>query len=495
MRHIETDIKTGARRLLKMPGKDGRLLNGITRRWMFSNIFVFAIIIVLFVSVFAVSIYGYYYTSVQNGLETKAQTATDFFAAYITKTYAEYYDSAYQYATDFEDADTIELQFINTSGKVVVSSYSTPAGTAPGTPDVEQALNCGKISVWQGRDRNTGERIVSVSAPMIYTTGDVIGIMRYATSLRLVDHEVMVNSMTVGAGGVVLMLLIVLTNMFFLNSVVRPVRDMTSTAQRIAEGSYGVQIPKDYKYKDEIAELVDAINEMSLKISQAERTQTEFISSVSHELRTPLTAITGWAETLSYDPGLDSDARRGVSIMLKESQRLTKMVEELLDFTRMQDGRFTLNVEPLDVGAELEDAIVGYGELLRQEDITVEYVPYDGDLPLISGDGARLRQVFLNLMDNAAKYGRAGKRIVVSLTCSESDLVISIRDYGPGIPEDELEKVKEKFYKGKSKERGSGIGLAVCDEIVKYHGGALVLRNAPDGGLIAEVRLPLPETK
>ena len=488
-------LRNAVRSRLKWPDKNGHLINGITRRWLFSNVFVFIVIIFIFVAVFAVSIYGYYHSSVQTGLETKAQTATDFFASYITKTYAEYYDSAYQYATDFEDADDIELQFINTSGKVVVSSYSTPAGTAPGTQDITQALSRGEISVWQGRSNSTGERIMAVSAPMVYTNGEVIGIMRYITSLRIVDHEVLVNSMTAGAGGVVLMLLIVLANMFFLNSVVRPVRDMTSTAQRIAEGSYGIQIPKNYKYRDEIAELVDAINEMSLKIGKAERTQTEFISSVSHELRTPLTAITGWAETLSYDDGLDEDARRGVSIMLKESRRLTKMVEELLDFTRMQDGRFTLNVEPLDVGAELEDAIIGYGELLRQENITVDYIPYDGDLPLINGDGARLRQVFLNLMDNAAKYGRAGKRIVVSAALETDAVVIRIRDFGPGIPEDELDKVKKKFYKGNTKERGSGIGLAVCDEIVRYHGGALVLRNAPDGGLIAEVRLPLPETK
>ena len=111
---IQARIKPRIKKYLQAPKKDRRLLNGITRRWLFSNVFVFIVIIVVFVSVFAISISSYYYTSVQNGLETKAQTATDFFASYITKTYAEYYDSAYQYATDFEDADSIELQFINT---------------------------------------------------------------------------------------------------------------------------------------------------------------------------------------------------------------------------------------------------------------------------------------------------------------------------------------------------------------------------------------------
>ena len=112
---------------------------------------------------------------------------------------------------------------------------------------------------------------------------------------------------------------------------------------------------------------VESINDMSIKISQSEKAQTEFVSSVSHELRTPLTAITGWAETLEYDPELDEDARRGIGIILKVARRLTGMVEELLEFTRLQDGRFTLNVEETDVEAVLEDVIFTYTELLRQE--------------------------------------------------------------------------------------------------------------------------------
>ncbi|MBE6949466.1 MAG: ATP-binding protein, partial [Ruminococcaceae bacterium] len=104
---------------------------------------------------------------------------------------------------------------------------------------------------------------------------------------------------------------------------------------------------------------------------------------------------------------------------------------------------------------------------------------------------ARLRQVFLNILDNAAKYGRKGKRIIVSVNYDSSFISIRIRDFGPGVPEDELEHVKKKFYKGNSQERGSGIGLAVCDEIVKYHGGTLTLTNADGGGLLITIRLPI----
>ncbi|MCD7768912.1 MAG: HAMP domain-containing histidine kinase, partial [Oscillospiraceae bacterium] len=212
-----------------------------------------------------------------------------------------------------------------------------------------------------------------------------------------------------------------------------------------------------------------------------------------HELRTPLTAITGWSETLAYDEAITGDSRRGITIIAKESGRLTKMVEELLEFTRIQDGRFNLNVETVDVAGELSDAIFSYGTLLKQEGMTVEYAEPEEDIPCILGDPARLKQVFLNIMDNAAKYGRAAGRMVVTIGATDNWVVIRFRDFGPGIPPEELPFVKKKFYKGSGKARGSGIGLSVCDEIITRHKGRLVLENAADGrtGLVVTVMLPV----
>jgi len=261
-------------------------------------------------------------------------------------------------------------------------------------------------------------------------------------------------------------------------------------SKRIAEGSYGVQIGNNYQ--DEIGDMVGAINEMSLKIAQTEKIQTEFISSISHELRTPLTAITGWGETLIYNEQLDSESKRGIAIMLKEARRLTKMVEELLEFTRMEDGRFTLNIEMIDVAAELEDAIFTFRELLHQDELEFDYESDMDEAPLIPGDPNRLKQVFLNLFDNALKYGREGKRIEVSIAMSGDFVRIGIRDYGPGAPDDEIDIIRMKFYKGSnSKERGSGIGLAVCDEIIKYHGGSMELSNPEGGGFLVTIFLPV----
>ena len=327
--------------------------------------------------------------------------------------------------------------------------------------------------------------VFAVCALVIAATAAALLSMALEGALRLR------SGLILGGGALAIILAVVVTDRYFIRSVTGPVRELTALSRRIASGSYGIRAEK--RHDDEIGELTDAINDLSEQIGRTEKTMTEFISSVSHELRTPLTAITGWAETLAYDEAISGDSRRGISIISKESGRLTKMVEELLEFTRIQDGRFSLNVTRLDVAGELEDAIFTYGELLKREGIQVEYRPPVDDMPEILGDPERLKQVFLNIMDNAAKYGRAAGRFSVTIGATAEWVVITFRDYGPGIPEEELGLVKRKFYKGSGKERGSGIGLAVCDEIVTRHEGRLTIGNAADGqgGAVVTVMLPV----
>ena len=278
------------------------------------------------------------------------------------------------------------------------------------------------------------------------------------------------------------------TNLRFLRTITEPVLSLTDMAKRISSGSLGIQADKPCD--GEIGMLFDSINELSAELARSERLQTEFISSVSHELRTPLTAITGWSETLEYDENIQGDSRRGISIISREAGRLSKMVGELLDFTRIQGGRFKLNIERMDAEAELADAVMTYSQLARQEGMELVYTPPEEPAPLINGDPERLKQVFLNIIDNAVKYGRGGEKIAVSFKSGGGNVMVNVRDFGPGIPADELGHVKERFYKGSSSQRGSGIGLAVCDEIVSRHRGTLSIENAGGGGVLVTVKLP-----
>lgn len=466
---------------------------GIRRRWLRNNVLLMALAVVAGVFIFSLYSARYYVSAVQKDLERKAQTATDFFANYLAVNYAEYYQSAYKLTEEFDEKDRLELQFVDVSGKIQISSYGLTAGGSPGTPDITGALENRRMSAWTGSSPSTGERIMAVSSPIIYKNGQLIGVMRYVSSLKVVDSAVLRSVALAALVGLLVLAIEILTGVYFLRSIVAPIGEITGTARRIADGGYGVTIDK--KFNDEIGEMADAITDMSVKIAQSEKIKSEFISSISHELRTPLTAISGWGETLYEQENLPEDTRKGINIIIKEARRLTTMVEGLLEFTRIEDGRFTLNVKKIDISEELEESIFTYGEILRQENMELEYIPYDGDMPLISGDGERLRQVFLNILDNAAKYGKAGKRIVVEIGLEPEWVVVSVRDFGRGIPPEELPNVKLKFYKGSSKERGSGIGLSVCDEIVRLHKGQLIIENAEGGGVRVTVKLPIDEAK
>lgn len=466
-------------------------VRGLRQRWIVNTVAPVFILLMLIVVLFSVGIASYYYQSVRAGLENKAQATADSFTSYFMTSFTEYSRRAANYAENFEDKDHIELQFITSGGRVMVSSTSNlTAGLAPGTRDITQALSSGERRPFQGYDPQTGESILSVTCPLTFN-GRVVGALRYVTSMRLVERQILFSILFVLLVASVCLGMVIIANLLFINSVVEPVAVVSDAAKRISAGSYGFQV--ENRYADELGELVDNINDMSLKIGRNEKMKTEFISSVSHELRTPLTAINGWGETILESTEQDPEQlRRGLGIILRESRRLTNMVEELLDFSKMEDGRFTLQMEEVDVQAEFEDAIFTYRELFRQEGIELEYEPGDELLDPIPGDPERLKQVFCNVLDNAAKHGGAGKRIAVSIGREGDMEVIRVRDFGPGIPEEELPFVKQKFYKGSSKARGSGIGLAVCEEIVHLHNGVFDIGNAAGGGCVVTIRLPVP---
>ena len=467
-------------------------LRGLRQRWIINTVMPVFILIVLIVVLFSAGVSSYYYGTMQKGLETRAQAIANSFNEYFMDSgYISFYPKAVQAADSFEDKDRIELQFISSSGRIQVSTSGLTAGTSPGTGDITQAIETAEMTPFRGWDPETGENIMAVSHPLVFH-GNVVGVMRLVTSLRAANRQVMLAVLAICLIALLCMVLIVISNLLFINNVVEPVAVVSEAAKRIAAGSYGFQI--EQKYTDELGELVDNINDMSRQIGQNEKMKSEFISSVSHELRTPLTAINGWGETILEDPTGDPvQMRRGIRIILNEARRLSTMVEELMEFSKMEDGRFTLRIEETDLQAEFEDAIFTYRELFRQEGIELRYEAGDEDLPPIPGDPERLKQVFCNVLDNAAKHGGAGKRIDASIVREGGEQVVRVRDYGPGVPEEELPYVKQKFYKGSSKARGSGIGLAVCDEIVKLHGGTFEIGNAEGGGAVVTIRLPSSE--
>ena len=463
-------------------------IRGIRKRWLVNSLAVVMALLVAILIILSTALRSYYYSNMENGLTVRAENMARGFGRYSA---AEFRSAAQSAADGFEEKSVLELQFLDVNGVVFVTSRGLTVGMTPDTPDISAALENQRSAPWRGSDPATGERIMAVTTPVV-SGGEMLGLVRYITSLAAVQKQLVLSISLIVLIEIAILAMVYFSNLYFVRSIVEPLAGLTEAARLIADGSYGVQIEK--QYDDEIGELTDTINNMSLKIQQSEKTQSEFISSVSHELRTPLTAINGWAETIQSGELQDpADVKKGMDIIVSEARRLTNMVEELLEFSRIETGRFNLSVEPLDIKAELEDAVYTYREFFRRKGLELNYTECPREFAPIDGDPARLRQVFCNLLDNADKHGGSGGRVDVSIDEQEGWIVIRIRDYGPGVPEDELPYVKYKFYKGSSKARGSGIGLAVCEEIVGYHGGRLDIDNAPGGGCVVTVWLPEKE--
>ena len=312
-------IDNAAPLILTLPRKELRNMSpklprvqGLRRRWLAGSIGPVAAILLLVGALISVGFASNYYNSARSTLRAKAAAGADYFNTYVMIGYKEYYRSATLYAATFDDRDHIELQFLNSSGRVEVTTRGLTAGTYPSTPEVARAVESGTVQDYVGRDETTGERIIAASS-LLKFNGQVVGVMRYVTAIGNLDRQVFLTVLVVCGVMTAVICLIFLSSSIFINNVVAPVSAVSETAKRISAGSYGIQIPN--KYTDEMGVLVDNINDMSLKISQSEKMESEFISSVSHELRTPLTAINGWGETLLEDESGDvQQLRRGVQI-------------------------------------------------------------------------------------------------------------------------------------------------------------------------------------
>ena len=455
-------------------------------RWLLNTLGATLVVVAVAVTAFSLAMYSYYTSTILATLESKAQTAAGMFRNYTETTYLY---NARQFVNQFEEKNYIEVQILNASGRVQISSMMDISGAGVETSDVSSAIAEKRVVPYTGPDPSTGDHIIAASAPVVYN-GTVVGVVRMVTSLRQVEEQMFrIIAFTSGMGLVILIVMGV-TASYFIKSVLDPVIRVTETAKRIATGSYGVQM--ESRSNDEMGDLVDAINDMSMKIDQAERTQSEFISSVSHELRTPLTAIRGWGETLMGGEPDPETFRKGMHVIMDETERLSSMVEELLDFSRMQSGRLILQEERLDAVAELSDAVLIFTERARQENKALDYEEPEFFAPMV-GDRNRLRQVFVNILDNALKYSDSGDTITVLPRLEGGRFVVTVSDTGCGISQEDLPMVKTRFYKGHTTRRGSGIGLAVADEIIKMHGGALELDSVKDQGTSVRVTLPLEQ--
>ena len=346
---------------------------------------------------------------------------------------------------------------------------------------------------WIGKMQN-GEKIMALTYLLPRNENDVGGAVRYIISLEDIDRQIYYVWLFISLLVLVFIGFVITSGAFFIRSIINPVRKLNETASKIAKGDFNVSIEK-HKYNDEIGQLCETVNNMAHEISEAESMKNEFISTVSHELRTPLTAIKGWGETIRSVKDSDSEMlEKGIDVIVNESERLTELVEELLDFSRMESGKMSLKIAPIDITKELNEVLKAFSERSEREGIEL-IVEVGNNSIKIDGDRNRLKQAFVNIIDNSFKYNKSvvlkGSNIYYNnhKIARNSDIEI-ISDNGCGISKNDLPRIREKFYKANNSVRGSGIGLAVTDEIIKLHGGEMLIESKIGQGTQTVLILP-----
>ncbi len=460
---------------------------GITRRWT-TNVLAGIVLLLILVEIVAIAaVRYYYYQNVENALELRARQAYNTFSLYVSSPTFDFETGAWDFVEAFRDKEKMELQVINADGEAVVSS----SGFVPQEqtmPDYELAKTAeDQMGVWHGRTAD-GESVMAMSVVIRDGQQNVLGSVRYIVSLELVNRQLLIFSVLMLLFGLAIVFFVMLSSTYFVNTIVSPVAEIGRAARRIALGDYDFRIEK--KYDDEIGDLCDTINYMAGEISAAEQMKNDFISSVSHELRTPLTAIKGWSETLREGGAGDAEmTAKGLEVISDEAERLSGIVEELLDFSRMQSGHISMQFTRMDLLAELEEAVVLFRDRAKREGIELIYVEA-AELPPIVGDRDRLKQVFINIIDNAIKYSNPGGRVWVEAADMGAHVQVVISDSGVGIAKADLPNVKNKFYKANRTRPGSGIGLALADEIVRRHKGKLEIESEEGVGTTVTITLP-----
>ncbi len=462
---------------------------GITRRWIIGNLSITVVILVVSVAVILLTLHRNYYSSAKQAVNYRVRTVLNSIPSAIEEGEDERANAARLIVENFEEKNRFEIMLINDEGHVIATSsgFGTSDDVIMSDYELAKASPDG-YGEYTGRSR-TRENIVAVTQILTYPAGNVSAI-RLVSSLKEIDTHIQQIGYILGLACSVIISFSFFSGIFFIRSIAIPIRRIGAIASGIAAGDFESRIQKQ-RYNDEIQWLCDTINDMASELAESDRMKNEFISSVSHELRTPLTSIKGWGETLQA-VGKENEIAfdKGIKIIIDETDRLSMLVEDLLDFSRILNGVIVLDQKQINFVDMLEDALLLVEQRAKGLGIEINYSE-PAYSALVYADSRRMKQVFVNIIDNALKYSPAGGTIEIKVKKARRDVSVSISDNGPGIPEDEVDKVTQRFYKASNSVTGSGIGLAVVDEIVMLHSGRLAIDSILGKGTTVTVSLPL----
>lgn len=463
-------------------------LKSIRGRLVGSYLIIILLTVTIFSCILAFLLKQYYYGDVETILNEQAKFAANSYRNYTNVESLE--QNAEKLLDNIIVSTYAQVQIIDVNRKLLADSEeSWLVGTIVDYSDVQNAIISRNRTRWIGEVSLTYERVFSISQPIIIDE-EVIGVVRLTSTLTEIDKIILKMVLFFVVIGIVVVMLVLVVSFFLSTTIIKPVKEITNAAGEIALGRLEVRVPK--RYDDEVGKLAVTLNHMAEELANNQKLKDDFIASISHELRTPLTSIKGWASTLNSSDFSDlSEIQEGLEIIENETDRLTLLVNELLDFSKLASKNTSLGSEVVDVEEFLCEIRKQMNPRAQRQGIMLE-LEVENDLPLIKADRNRLKQVMINILDNSLKYTQKGGQIRISGQSIKEEILISIEDTGIGIPEDDLQRVKEKFYKVSTSFSGNGLGLAICDEIIKLHNGRIEISSVFGKGTKVDMFLPLP---
>ncbi|WP_318627300.1 HAMP domain-containing sensor histidine kinase [Paenibacillus polymyxa] len=454
---------------------------GIRRQIVLHYFFVVFLALLLVEVIFMFALRSYYYDSIYKHIESRIESVSEF-----APKFKEPEQSLQSYLLNTFSLPFTELQLLDEQGNVIDNSTNFAADLSVQTSDVTQAL-AGDTGKWIGKQPSTGQQVMAVSQKLDNIVGDQVYVIRYTTSLELVNDKLFtITLFSLGIMAAVLVIVFVVST-GLANSIVRPINNIRDVSAQMAQGRFDTRIEGDYRY--ELGELASTLNYMAQEIVRTNQIKDDFISSISHELRTPLTSIKGWSETLNsggYDP---EETKIGMKIISKETDRLIGLVEEILDFSKLEQNAMKLVMGTVDLRELLQEIMLNVWAKAEMKQIKLQLDSEEAAY-FVYGDGNRLKQVFLNIVDNAIKFSHESSIIFLSLQRVDGNIEISVQDTGIGISAENLARVRDRFFQVDHQNGGTGLGLAISQQFVERHHGQMLIRSELGAGTTITVSLP-----
>ena len=391
-------------------------------------------------------------------------TAIAFYNKYFTTASLE--ENIYDNIDGVWNQTDAQIQIYDTNGRLLMDSIGVDDSNKDYS-DVKKALSGEEYVRWIGTVDYYDKIVMSVSSP-IEVDHEIVGVFRFIISILVFII------------GIVLSILIA-------RSIINPITELTKVANSMASGDMNIR--SSINDNDEVGRLAITFNYMADELVKKDKLKDEFISSVSHELRTPLTAIKGWVITLEDDNTDKDTLNMGLKIIEKESDRLGNMVEELLDFSRLQNGTASLNIQKVNIYEFIEYMKIYLSQRAIKEKKKFNVIS-NNEVDFVFIDVDKIKQVIIYLVDNAFKFTEINGEITLEVNVNRKKINIIVIDNGCGISESDLPRVKEKFYKGKNAKSQNGIGLSICDEIIKMHGGDFYIESKEGVGTKIVLEIP-----